>query len=518
MTSLMLLFACTKQELPKSANDASLSASEKVASLPRAGRVTGDVVGKITVGYQGWFSAAGDGSPVNAFWHTNLEMWPDTREYASTYGNVPFAQEGTFNEPFLGTLGNGQPARMFSAYDQSTVDTHFKWMQQSDIDCAALQRFANEITPGSPIKAQRDGMAQKVMSAATSYGRKFYIMYDASGWGDLTAIKNDWTSTINETLQLPASNAYAHQNGKPVVCIYGLGYASHPASVSEALDLINWFKERGCYVIGSIPGGWRTGNGDSKPNFTQAYKAFNMISAWAVGRIVDGSYADWINGDRDFCEANSIDYQPCTYPGTAFHNTNGVISKKNEIPRNHGDFMWSQFTRIRQAGVTSIYIAMFDELNEATSIFKVAEDTGMVPKDKYFLTLDADGVHLSSDFYLRLVKDGGKMLKGISPYQEKHSTPFTVSASTTVKFFADINYKGSSTVSLQPGKYTGLTLLLVGLHNNWASSLTVPAGRTVTMYANDNFKGKSWTINSDTPDFSKLEPNANNVISSVIVK
>ncbi|HEY0175259.1 MAG TPA: hypothetical protein VGC08_02710, partial [Pedobacter sp.] len=29
----------------------------------------GDVVGKITVGYQGWFAATGDGSPINAWWH-----------------------------------------------------------------------------------------------------------------------------------------------------------------------------------------------------------------------------------------------------------------------------------------------------------------------------------------------------------------------------------------------------------------------------------------------------------------
>jgi hypothetical protein len=44
--------------------------------------------------------------------------------------------------------------------------------------------------------------------------------------------------------------------------------------------------------------------------------------------------------------------------------------------------MWSQFARIKQAGVKSIYVAMFDELKEATSIIKVAEDSIMVPKEK----------------------------------------------------------------------------------------------------------------------------------------
>ena len=102
----------------------------------------GDVVGKITVGYQGWFAAPGDGSPINVWWHwsqdwsqppspTNqvIKCWPDVREFTTTF-QTAFAN-----------LGNGQPAKLFSSYTQQTVNTHFLWMQQNGLDCAALQRF-----------------------------------------------------------------------------------------------------------------------------------------------------------------------------------------------------------------------------------------------------------------------------------------------------------------------------------------------------------------------------------------
>lgn len=373
---------------------------------------TGDLVGKITVGYQGWFTAQGDGSPENKWGHFNFECWPDVSEYEKTY------------KTSYANLPNGNEARSFSAWDQSTVSKHFEWMKIYGIDCAALQRFCNEISPGSSIKRFRDGIATRVKNAAETYGIKFYIMYDASGWKNLEAIKTDWTNTITSTsaLNLLSSPNYAKQNGKPVVCIYGLGYASHPSSAAEALDLINWFKTQGCYVAGSCPGQWRSGTGDSKSDFIETYKAFDMISGWAVGRTVNADYTAWIAGDRDFCTANKMDYQPCIYPGTSFYNSNSATGK-NLLPRNHGNFLWSQFAVLRNAGVKTAYVAMFDEVNEATQIFKTAEDSTQIPAGKWFLTLNADGVKCSSDFYLRLVNDGGRMLKGMTPYQGSHPTP-----------------------------------------------------------------------------------------------
>jgi hypothetical protein len=366
---------------------------------------TSDVVGKVVVGYQGWFSCSGDGSPLNRFGHMNLEMWPDVRDLVKTY-------------PYNGTLGNGQPATMFSSWDQSTVNTHVLWMQQNGIDCAAMQRFGGELN-NSSLKSWRDGTTTRLMNACQTYGRKFYVMYDISGWSSFqTAIKTDWTNSIVGSLKLTASPAYARQNGRPVVCVWGIGFPDRPGNVTTWTEVATWFKNQGCYVIGGTPGAFA-----NDATNAAAYKACNMVMPWPVGaRGSLSNFQSAFTRDVSYCKSNLIDYQVGVYAGTAFYNSNG--SGKNLIPRMHGDFMWSQFAAARNAGVQSVYVAMFDEMNEATQIFKTAEDASMVPTGKYFLTLDADGVHVSSDFYLRLVNNGGRMVKGLIPYQATHTTPY----------------------------------------------------------------------------------------------
>src|SRR6201999_3823866 len=101
------------------------------------------------------------------------------------------------------------------------------------------------------------------------------------------------------------------------------------------------------------------------------------------------------------CAAHGIDYQPCALPGT--------LNLRN---RAHGDFMWRQFYNVVRAGVQGIYISMFDEYNEGNQIAKTAETQDWVPTNSGFLALDDDGTACSSDYYLRLTGDGGKMLKG----------------------------------------------------------------------------------------------------------
>ena len=112
------------------------------------------------------------------------------------------------------------------------------------------------------------------------------------------------------------------------------------------------------------------------------------------------------------------------FPGFAWANWNG--GPRNQIPREHGDFLWRQFANIRDVGIPTAYVAMFDEYDEGTAIAKAAESWFGIPTNQYFLALDADGVPVSSDFYLRLTGDAAKMLRGDEPLVWAHPTPHRI--------------------------------------------------------------------------------------------
>ena len=506
--SLLLTALCCCSKKTTTDNTEAAPAQE-ITSGTFAVSPPGDVVGKLVVGYQGWFACGSDGSPNNQWihWgstpgglppspgHQTFELWPDTREYTTTF------QTG------YASLGNGQPAKLFSSWTTQTINTHFLWMQQYGIDCAAHQRFGKS-------DPQKDGIATRVMAAAQTYGRKFYVMYDISGWTNFQSeLKTDWVNVIVNTLHLTSSAAYAKQNGKPVVCVWGVGVSGRPGNVTSWTDVINYLKAQGCYVIVGGPRDWRTQTAN-----LPAFNASNMIMPWATGSFsgVAGAdnYVTTLSADFAYCNANGIDYQAETFPGFAWSNWKG--GAQNLIPRLHGDFMWEQFANIRNQGIPSVYVGMFDEYDEATAIAKAAEDASMKPTNQYFLTLDADGTPVSSDFYLRLVGDGTKMIKGQIPLVWSHPTPHVVTGGVT--FYQNTNYGGTASQVLPVGNYTLSQLAARGVPNDWASSVKVPAGRKLIMYSNDNFAGTAWTRTADTPDFTTLSPNANDQVSSCKVQ
>ena len=381
----------------------------------------GSFVDKVMVGYQGWFAAEGDGSPLDGWYHwgrngrptagtVTFELYPDVRDYPAADVHVAgFA-----------ALGNGEPARLFGSWSDGVIETHFRWMAEHGLDGAALQRFVVALYDPRH-KQQRDQVTEKVRAAAERHGRVFYIAYDISGarpetWTD--DIRRDFTETLSGSLDVFASEQYVHQDGRPVVLVWGLGFPDRPGEGAESAELVRWLKARGAYVVVGVPLGWRDGSG-TKPGFADAFAAADMIQPWAVGSVsadadVDAHFAGVVAADAQLTRSRGQAYQRVIFPGFAWSNWNG--GARNMIPRRAGRLFWRQAYQAARTQ-TSVMIAMFDEYDEGTAIAEAAEDASQIPSDQYFLTLDADGTRLSSDFYLRLAGAATRMLHGQAPVQ-----------------------------------------------------------------------------------------------------
>jgi hypothetical protein len=67
------------------------------------------------------------------------------------------------------------------------------------------------------------------------------------------------------------------------------------------------------------------------------------------------------------------------------------------------------------AGATTLFAAMFDEVDEGTAMFKLVPLSEQVPDysaGSSFVALDADGCRLPSDWYLRLAGEAARALRG----------------------------------------------------------------------------------------------------------
>lgn len=370
---------------------------------------------KVMAGYQGWFMTSNDGSGAGwRHWsratpnasNISFEMWPDLREYSPSELTAT-----SFN------YRDGTNAGLYSAYNLATVDRHVKWMQDYQIDGVFVQRFIGEAIY---MRSVRDKVLQNVRFSSEKYGRVFANMYDISGGNASTLvsdIKNDWMHLVND-LKLTQSNRYLRHAGLPVVSIWGFGFSDRPGSAAQLKELTTWFKSgapaqyRATVKLG-VEDGWRS----HSSTWQSAYRSAAIISPWSVGRYGDASGADnfrnsKIAPDLAALKGSNIGYMPVVWPGFSWWNLKDGTSPFNKVPRNGGRFFWRQAYNAQAAGSNMIYVAMFDEVDEGTAMFKIAENASQVPTTGKFLTLNADGENLPSDWYLRLMGEASRMLKG----------------------------------------------------------------------------------------------------------
>ena len=82
------------------------------------------------------------------------------------------------------------------------------------------------------------------------------------------------------------------------------------------------------------------------------------------------------------------------------------------IGRDGGRFFWQQLSASIAMGAQMLYIAMFDEMDEGTAIFKCAKTVPVPLPGSTFVPI-APGD--SSDNYLWLAGQAGRMLRGEIP-------------------------------------------------------------------------------------------------------
>ncbi|MDR1602116.1 MAG: GDSL-type esterase/lipase family protein, partial [Tannerella sp.] len=366
--------------------------------------------GLAMAGYQGWFSCPGDGSERGWYHYCGrdglfqpgictIDMWPDVSEYSKTY-KTEFS------------FADGSPAYVMSEYDESTVETHFRWMREYGVDGVFVQRFVAEIKRPKSYN-QLNRVWHSAIHAANANNRAISLMYDLSGMvpGDEQLVLKDIDAISAEydIKERKDNTSYLHHNGKPLVAVWGIGFNDRRRyGFKEAEIIIDALIERGFSVLIGVPTHWRLMGDDTldDPELHRLIKKCDIVMPWLVGRFNEDSFprfAQIVKDDIEWCKANRLDYAPLAFPGFSWLNMN---KNSRPIPRNRGSFYWKQLSTHIGNGAEMLYLAMFDEIDEGTAIFKCA--TTVPVGDSYFLPLDAD---LGNDYYLYLAGRASRMLR-----------------------------------------------------------------------------------------------------------
>lgn len=386
------------------------------------------LVGKLMCGYQGWFRCPGDAAEMGwIHWSQDsrriapetltFEMWRDMSECTPAE---------RFPAPSF-TYPDGKPAELFSSNNAATVQRHFEWMRDYGIDGAWLQHFVVDL-PGGPAQnrhVSRMRVLHHVADAAEETGRVWALTYDIAGMPNariFDTLTADWKKLVDE--KITAGPRYLHERGLPVVEIFGF-YWNNPGNAMTAElanRLIDFFKADGAYRAYLVGGGdwdWRH---NSDPAWKKIFRRFDAYAPWNVGNIskdADGTAhattGYWAEDKRE-CERSGMLWLPVVYPGFSWDNLKRLPAGTSTIPRRGGQFYWEQFHALAKLGVKSAFVAMFDEVDEGTAIFKV---TSTPPLQARFVGYEG----LPSDFYLRLTGAGGKLLRGELPATERPPQP-----------------------------------------------------------------------------------------------
>ena len=416
---IVMIAACGRAaDSLESIRAATMLPSEATANAGQPIDVEG-LAGRVLCGYQGWFNTPADGAGLGwRHWskdarrppapdNLHVDLLPDVSEL------VPEDRHAS------GLRGaDGRPIELFSSLSAATVDCHFRWMEEYGIDGAFVQRFAAPLT-SPPHLRNCTLVLGHCRDAAVRRGRVFAVMYDITGLraGKAATLIEDWRA-LRERMRITESPAYLRLGGRPLVAVWGIGFSGRDYTLADCREIVAALEADGCAVMAGVPTGWRTLDRDAAADagLHELLARCDVVSPWTVGRynvpadVIRHAERDW-KPDMEWCRGRGVDYLPVVFPGFSWRNLHG--GPLDQIPRRRGEFLWRQFAEAGRMGAAGVYVAMFDECDEGTAIFKCVEPpAGDLSKQ----LIGYEG--LPSDHYLRLTGEARKLFHAGRPFPD----------------------------------------------------------------------------------------------------
>lgn len=349
--------------------------------------------GKVMTGYQGWFGTPNDIADTGGWkhWARNstmipenftIDMWPDLTEYDPSI----LARAADV------VTASGAPAYLFSSRSYPAVQKHFRWMRKHNMDGAWLQRF------NPKAGADSEWVLRNVSQAAAEEGRIWGVEYDVSGMADATVVAKlqadwEWLTTQFDILNDPR---YVHEDGKPVVFIWGLAVPDRNFTTASANAVVDYFQGQGVHVIGGLPTNWNT-----------------LGAGWQTHMAKYDGVLVWQNNntsDAAFFRNRGQDFYPHVWPGFSWANLKQLPANPptQYTDRTGGQYYWSKGRDwINAGGADRLFIGMFDEYDEGTAVMPMTDDPPD-PSAAYGRFLDNQGK--PSDWWMMLTDELKRMM------------------------------------------------------------------------------------------------------------
>lgn len=295
-----------------------------------------------------------------------------------------------------------------------------------------MQRFFGVTRRHKESNKSQDQILRNALVAAKANGRAIAVMYDLSGLKadgeDCSSVIEDWKMLVDElkVTNQGADQPYLFHNGKPLVAIWGVGFPDRSYNIRNIgiNRLIDFLRNDpvygGCSVMLGVPTYFRDLDKDCTTDryLHDLIASVDIVMPWMAQRwtpLVHNPMEhirDHVLADIKWTKARGVDYAPLIYPGFSWRNLSlrnpnlARYTAYGAIPRFGGRFYWDQMTTMINAGAEMIYVAMFDEIDEGTAIFKVSDNP---PRGVNTRFVANDGV--PSDHYLWLTGLGARMLR-----------------------------------------------------------------------------------------------------------